>query len=280
MGSPLYMSPEQMVSAKFVDARTDIWSLGVTLFELVTGERPFGGESLTELIANVLQKPPLSLRQLRADISPDFDAALARTLEKERERRYPSVAEFAAAIAPFGPRYAALSVERIAQTLARNVSIGLEATQAATPSDKPALRISQPQPELGGRTTAQPVAHEVEIERSAGQRRLPLQASIAVGALLAISAGAWLVSSDHLSGSQATGSAGRPALDLSVMPPIAHITPSASVTAAVTARASAESAQPTSSAVQPLPSASTTSPSTVPTRRPQIKQDPWEKRNR
>ncbi len=113
LGSPLYMSPEQMASAKHVDERADIWSLGVTLFELVAGQVPFGGESVTEVIAGVLQNAPLSLRDLRHGLPAGFESVLARSLEKARDRRYPNVAEFAAALAPFGPRHAVLSVERI-----------------------------------------------------------------------------------------------------------------------------------------------------------------------
>ena len=133
MGSPVYMSPEQMASAKNVDARTDIWSLGVSLFELVSGERPFNGETLTELIANVLRLPPRSMNELHSRVPREFEAALVRSLEKERAQRYQTVADFAAAIAPFGPSHSEAIVERIARTLgvSSRVGMALEATQPA-----------------------------------------------------------------------------------------------------------------------------------------------------
>src|SRR5262249_37307642 len=115
MGSPLYMSPKQMASSKSVDERADIWSLGVTLYELVAGKTPFTGESITELIAAVLQKEPMPLTQLRPDLPAGFIPALRGSMEKERSHRYPSIAEFAAAIAPYGPHHASVSVERISQ---------------------------------------------------------------------------------------------------------------------------------------------------------------------
>ena len=58
MGSPYYMSPEQMTSAKNVDARTDIWALGIILHELLTGRVPYEGETIPEICGQVLQNPP------------------------------------------------------------------------------------------------------------------------------------------------------------------------------------------------------------------------------
>jgi serine/threonine-protein kinase len=117
LGSPAYMSPEQMMTAKSVDVRTDVWSLGVTLFELVAGRPPFSGDSLPEIIASVLSTPAPSIASHGEDVSPEFAAVLARSLEKDRSRRYRDVAELAAAIAPFGPGSALASVERIREIL-------------------------------------------------------------------------------------------------------------------------------------------------------------------
>jgi serine/threonine-protein kinase len=159
LGSPLYMSPEQMASAKEVDERADIWSLGVTLFELVSGRVPFGGDSVTEVIAGVLQKPPLSLREVGRGLPPAFEAALARSLEKPREQRYQNVAEFAAAVAPFGPRHAALSVERISDALGATRAAG-----AALPSGL-AKTMEAPA------TTAQPVSSDRREPTPGGAHR-------------------------------------------------------------------------------------------------------------
>jgi serine/threonine-protein kinase len=209
LGSPLYMSPEQMASAKHVDERADIWSLGVTLFELISGQVPFGGTSVTEVIAGVLQKPPLSLREVAPGLAPGFESALGRSLEKERERRYSNVAEFAAAIAPFGPRHSVLSVERISDALgaARKVAPAPGGAPAELAAVKPpasplassgpagdfahdataaAVSNSPVTPRLGG-TTAQPVSNDHgqaaagPARRSPGGRRL-----VVAGALLAM----------------------------------------------------------------------------------------------
>jgi serine/threonine protein kinase len=175
LGSPLYMSPEQMASAKEVDERADIWSLGVTLFELVSARVPFGGDSVTEVIAGVLQKPPLSLREVSRGVPPAFEAALARSLEKPRERRYQNVAEFAAAVAPFGPRHAALSVERISDALgaARTAGVPLSPGLAKT-IEAPA-------------TTAQPVSSDrPELPPGGEHRRSRTSWWVAAAGLVAV----------------------------------------------------------------------------------------------
>jgi serine/threonine-protein kinase len=133
LGSPLYMSPEQMASAKDVDERADIWSLGASLFELVTGKAPFPGASITEVVAKVMRVgPPPSAAELRASLPEGFDGALGRSLEKDRDRRYATIAEFAAAIAPFGPPHSDLALKRIGMALASSKpeSLALAATQA------------------------------------------------------------------------------------------------------------------------------------------------------
>jgi serine/threonine-protein kinase len=118
MGSPYYMSPEQMASSKAVDARSDIWALGVVLYELLGGRPPFAGETLTALVAAVLQRPPEPLRNARPDLPPGLLAVVDRCLAKDAGARYSNVAELAAALAPYGPpRLAEISVERVSHVL-------------------------------------------------------------------------------------------------------------------------------------------------------------------
>jgi eukaryotic-like serine/threonine-protein kinase len=114
MGSPLYMSPEQMESSKGVDARADIWALGVILFELVTGRTPFEGEAITELVLKIVTAQPPKLLGVLPGVPPGLDPIIHRCLEKDRERRYASVSELANDLLPLGPPSAKLSVERIA----------------------------------------------------------------------------------------------------------------------------------------------------------------------
>jgi len=117
MGSPLYMSPEQMASSRDVDARTDIWALGAILYELLTGTVPFQADTITQLCVMILQQAPPSLRALRPDAPEGLERAIVRCLAKERTRRFATVAEFAHALAPFAPRRARLSIERVSRVI-------------------------------------------------------------------------------------------------------------------------------------------------------------------
>jgi serine/threonine-protein kinase len=102
LGSPLYMAPEQMRSAKDVDARADVWALGVVLFELLTRRWPFEAENLPELCLKVVTEPPQSLVRLRPDAPPGLAAVIERCLQKDPAVRYANAAELAAALEPFG----------------------------------------------------------------------------------------------------------------------------------------------------------------------------------
>jgi serine/threonine-protein kinase len=117
MGSPLYMSPEQMKSAKKVDPRTDIWALGVILYELLTGKPPFYAESIPELSAKVLLEEYESIRTTRSDVPEALEAVVKRALAKDTGARFPTVADFAHALAPFGPARTRINVERASRVL-------------------------------------------------------------------------------------------------------------------------------------------------------------------
>ncbi|WP_438037205.1 serine/threonine-protein kinase [Sorangium sp. So ce204] len=113
MGSPLYMSPEQLKSSRDVDARTDIWSLGVILFELLTGAPPFDGATMPQLCVAIMQGIPSPLAAFRSDVPPALEAVIRKCLEKLPEQRYRHVGELAEALAPFATGRARLSVDRI-----------------------------------------------------------------------------------------------------------------------------------------------------------------------
>jgi serine/threonine-protein kinase len=127
MGSPLYMSPEQMQSARSVDARTDIWALGVILHELLAGRPPFQGETFPEICINVAMHPPARVRTLRPDCPPQIEDIILRCLNKDPNNRFANVADLAVALLPFGPQRARASVEYIARTAQGS-------TQSVTPS--------------------------------------------------------------------------------------------------------------------------------------------------
>jgi serine/threonine protein kinase len=113
MGSPFYMSPEQMRSSKDVDHRTDVWSLGVILYELLTASQPFTGETLPQLVASILSEPPQPLRAKRPEVPPDLEAVVLHCLEKDRNQRYQSVGALAQALVNFASRRSRHTAERI-----------------------------------------------------------------------------------------------------------------------------------------------------------------------
>jgi serine/threonine-protein kinase len=117
LGSPLYMPPEQMLASRDVDVRSDIWSIGAILFELLTNSPPFVGDNLPELQGRVLSGTPQKLRALRPDAPPGLEIAIEKCLQKERANRHANVAELAAALVPFGPMRCRISAARIAKMI-------------------------------------------------------------------------------------------------------------------------------------------------------------------
>ena len=113
IGSPSYMSPEQLRSSKLVDLRTDIWALGVILYELLTGRLPFYANTVTELVAIVLMDQEPTLRSVREDIPDGLAAIVSRCLAKQPDARFQTVGELAYALAPFGSASVATAADRV-----------------------------------------------------------------------------------------------------------------------------------------------------------------------
>ncbi|HEY8073358.1 MAG TPA: protein kinase, partial [Labilithrix sp.] len=102
IGTAAYMAPEQMLDAKRVDARADIWSAGMILYELVSKKMPFGDPNDPATAAAVITKPPIPIGVARWGLPPRLDAAIMRCLEKEPAKRFASAAALGTALAPFG----------------------------------------------------------------------------------------------------------------------------------------------------------------------------------
>ena len=116
LGTPAYMSPEQMRSARRVDVRTDLWSIGTVLYELIEGRRPFEAESFSEMCVKVAADPPDPMSK---PIPAGLDEVIFRCLQKNPDHRFQSIAELAIALKPFArdPSEVSMRVERIRRTI-------------------------------------------------------------------------------------------------------------------------------------------------------------------
>ena len=134
VGSPAYMSPEQLTSPDDVDTRADVWALGLILYEMLSGSQPFKAPTLAVTCTKILQQsvPPLA----RTDVAPELAQALERALEKDRERRFASVLELCAVLAPHGSPAARASLTEIEAVQKRDGS-GTTRSASAKPNVEP-----------------------------------------------------------------------------------------------------------------------------------------------
>jgi serine/threonine-protein kinase len=175
LGSPRYMSPEQVQNARGVDARTDLWSIGVILYQLLDGHSPFAGTTMGETIGKVLTHDAPPIQRKRPDVPAGLAAVLDRCLARDRERRYRNVAELALALAPFGSGAARGSVERATALL-----VGGQLAAAPTPAAPSASATDEPS--IG---TVGAVTHGAAPDFRPRRTLLYAIAALTAGALLA-----------------------------------------------------------------------------------------------
>ncbi|MFO0587789.1 MAG: serine/threonine-protein kinase [Polyangiaceae bacterium] len=144
MGSALYMSPEQMQTTRGVDLRTDIYALGISLYELLAGKQPFYADTLPQLCAEVLTGRPTPIRQLRAEVPDALAAVLERAYARDRDQRYQTIAELVAALAPWAPPRSQTTLDRIARMAGVTPAVAGAAPRHPTNSG-----LSSSQPNLG-----------------------------------------------------------------------------------------------------------------------------------
>jgi serine/threonine-protein kinase len=101
LGSPAYMAPEQLRGSSRIDARTDIWSAGVILYELLTGDIPFNGPNAGAVFAAILENTPVAPQSMRPELPPGLDDVVLKCLKRDPKDRYQTASELADALAPF-----------------------------------------------------------------------------------------------------------------------------------------------------------------------------------
>jgi serine/threonine-protein kinase len=165
LGSPVYMPPEQLLSAPDVDPRSDIWALGIVLYELLTARTPFSSEHLPELVTAILHSSPDPIEAWRADVPPHVAQVVRRCLEKDPGRRFANVAEMAIRLGP-EPVHRGC-IERIANVL----GVGTDA-EAKAPAGSLADTMTERHDPRAGVIDSAPAASHT-IKRTPATAQLP-----------------------------------------------------------------------------------------------------------
>ncbi len=162
LGTPYYMSPEQIQRSRSVDARSDQWALGVILYEALSGALPFDGETLLAVLSRVAAGAPPPLRTLVPTIPEALDEAVTRALSVDLERRYPSVRELGRVLLPF------------ASTAVRtswSTEFGDGTTPSTPPAQPPPRRPRPPRGAARPRTRSRPWRRRPRASRPSSARR-------------------------------------------------------------------------------------------------------------
>ena len=175
LGTPAYMSPEQMRSARLVDWRSDIWSLGSVLYELLEGRRPFEADSFSEMCVKVAVDAPAPMVNTPIELQP----VILKCLAKSPDQRFATMAELGHALVPFvqDQHQAQRLVERMTRVLRRSSHNWDGDSSVHTPTDTSGVvRVAQPQ----WRAKSEPMARQLGDRSSPIQRRDPSEPVAAV----------------------------------------------------------------------------------------------------
>ncbi|WP_437683565.1 serine/threonine protein kinase [Sorangium sp. So ce131] len=257
LGSPFYMAPEQMARARRVDTRSDVWSIGVVLHHLVTGMMPFPAETLTEVVASVLQEEPILPSRQRTGLPDELDTVVALCLQKRPEHRFQAVEELAAALRVLTSARGPDPAAPLAMSSRPAAASALADTQSALhriPARPPLPTAEAPAPSSGHEQaeslseSAEPAARTSDWVWSR-LHRVPRRASIAGAALAALAVGiGWLPLSEQQRSAPAAPSIAAQEIAGPVVPPAGHEVP-----APTTVNTAASSAVERSPAAAPAP---------------------------
>lgn len=185
MGSPLYMAPEQMQSARDVDGRADIWSIGAILYELIAGQPPYQAESLPQLCNLLLTSDPAPLSSVRPDVPAAVNDVVMRCLSRDITRRWQNVPELTAALLDTGVVGPQRSLGRSAVGLASTALASTELASSAqvdTPSSGTPSEPTTPEAPIG----AQTAAAWGRTDSTQPQKRRPV--GLVIGGVIALAA--------------------------------------------------------------------------------------------
>lgn len=271
MGSPHYMSPEQIRSTKDVDARADVWSIGVVLYELLTGKTPFDGSEITGIIARVLHEPHRPLSSHRADLPPGLEAVVDRCLSKELTTRFQTPADLAVALLPFAPKRARGVVDRATAVTVRASGIAFASPDSLPPprrsmvtSKAPVVGREAAEVEPTAASTPVLVTPAEEAAFSTTKESRPLLFWLAILAILLGLAGGLYAIVARVTTARTTAEAPTP-------------TPRAPTTATATAPTTTTPPTPTSVTASTTPPATeATTRATSPMAQPALPMRPWQ----